>query len=60
MENNAASLNQTSDGKSLFTIASGTPVIAPARMNIGLITLVAAILSFALGLFVAASRQYLR
>lgn len=60
MEHNAAQLNQTTDGKSLFAIASGTPVIAPARPNVGLIAAVAAVLSLALGLFIAAARHYLR
>ncbi len=60
MESKASKLNQTSDGKSLFEIVGGTPVIAPAKPNLGLIAAVAAVLSLALGMFVAAARQYLR
>lgn len=60
MESKASKLNQTSDGKSLFEIVGGTPVIAPSKPNLGLIAAVAVVLSFAVGLFVAATRHYLR
>lgn len=60
MEKKAESLNQSSDGKSLFAIVAGVPVIAPARPNMALILGVTAVLSFALGLFYAAARQYMR
>jgi len=60
MESKASKLNQTSDGKSLFEIVGGVPVIAPAKPNLGLIAAVAAVLSLALGMFVAAARHYLR
>jgi hypothetical protein len=60
MANRAEKLNQSSDGKALFAIISGTPVIAPAHPNLYLILGVTAVLSFALGLFIVAAQQYLR
>lgn len=60
MESKAAKLNQTSDGKALFEIVAGAPVIAPAKANVPLVAAVALVLSLALGLFVAAARHYLR
>ncbi len=60
MESKASKLNQTRDGKSFFEIVAGPPVIAPAQSNLPLIASVTFILSLALGLFVAAARQYLR
>ncbi len=60
MEDKATALNQSSDGKSQFDIVGGQPVIAPSKANLPLIVVAAVILSFALGLFVAAARQYLR
>ncbi len=57
MEDKAAQLNQTADGKALFEIVGGPPVVAPARLNIGLIAAVAAVLSFVGGLFAAAVRH---
>lgn len=60
MASKASKMNQTSEGKSLFEIVGGVPAIAPATPNLGLLVAVAAVLSFALGLFVAATRHYLR
>lgn len=60
MESKASKLNQTSDGKSLFEIVAGSPVIAPAKPNLGLIAAVTVVLSLAMGMFVAAARHYLR
>jgi len=60
MESKASMLNQTSDGKSLFEIVAGVPVVAPATSNLPLIGVVTAILSLAIGMFVAATRHYLR
>lgn len=60
MAQKATDLNQTSDGKALFEIVAGSPVIAPAVPNMALITITAAVLSFALALFIAAARHYLR
>lgn len=60
MESKASKLNQTSDGKSLFEIVGGSPVVAPAKPNLGLIAAVTAFLSLALGLFIAAARHYFR
>ncbi len=60
MENTTKDLNETSPGKALFEIVSGPPVIAPAKPNYILVVGVTAVLSLALGLFVAAARHYLR
>lgn len=60
LEQKAESLNKMSDGKALFAIVNGTPVVAPAKPNLALIIGVTAVLSFALGLFIAAAKQYLR
>lgn len=60
MESKASMLNQTSDGKSLFEIVGGVPVIAPIKLSLALIAVVTAVLSLAIGMFVAAARHYLR
>lgn len=60
LEQKAALLNQTSDNKALFEIIGGSPVVAPSRVNLPLVGVTAAVLSFALALFVVATRQYLR
>lgn len=60
MSAKATDLNQTSDGKALFEIVAGTPVVAPSVPNMMLIVMATAVLSFALALFVAATRHYLR
>lgn len=60
MEQEASQLNQSTDGKSIFQIVAGTPVIAPAHPNAGLIAAITLVLSFALALFIAAARYYLK
>ncbi len=60
MASNAADLNKTSDGKSLFDIVGATPVIAPSKPSLPLYAAVAAVLSLLLGLFTAAVRRYMK
>lgn len=60
MEQKASQLNQTSDGKSIFEIVAGAPVVADARPNIWLAGGVALILGLAVALFIAAARHFLR
>ncbi len=60
MEQKAAQLNQTPEGKSQFTIVGSAPVIAPVRPNSILTALVALVLSLGASLFIAAARHYLR
>lgn len=59
MEDKANRLNKTADGKSIFEIVGGTAVTAPVRPNLLLMVGIATVLSFALALFVAATRHYL-
>ncbi len=60
MEAKASRLNQSADGKSLFEIVASPPVVAPARPDGWLPGGVALILGFALSLFVAAARHFLK
>ncbi|MBI5467103.1 MAG: hypothetical protein HY975_02720 [Candidatus Kerfeldbacteria bacterium] len=60
MEDKASQLNQTTDGKSIFEIVAGAPVVAAAHPNIWLAGAVALVLGLALALFIAAARHFLR
>lgn len=60
MEDRAASLNQSSDGKAIFSIVGSQPVIAPVKSPTLLIAVATAMLSFGFGLLWAAARHYLR
>lgn len=53
-------MNKSADGKSIFEIVGGTPVIAEVHPNLLLIGIVTAVLSLALGLMIAALRHYLK
>lgn len=60
MEAKASRLNQAADGKSLFEIVASPAVVAAARPNGWLPGGVALVLGFALSLFVAAARHFLK
>ncbi|MBI3572658.1 MAG: hypothetical protein HY092_00460 [Candidatus Kerfeldbacteria bacterium] len=60
VESRASSLNQTADGKSIFSVVGSDPVIAPSQPNRWLITAVAALISLYLALLIVTGRHYLR
>lgn len=53
-------LNQDPQGRPLFEIIGSTPVVAPAQPNPWVYAGLALVLSFGLGLLLAAARHYLR
>lgn len=60
MEDRAAKLNLTPEGKPLFGIVGSLPVIGPRQPNPWLFGAVALVLSVAVGMAVVAARHYLR
>lgn len=60
LQNRSQTLNQDAQGRPIFEINGSTAVVSPSQPNPWLYASVALVLSFGLGLLLAAARHYLR